>query len=339
MASVAAITQASAYNAVYSDVGGLQSIRRLSRTDQGAALAEVSKQFESILVNMMLKQMRTATNVLAEGNYLGGNQVGFYQEMLDDQWSVELTKGDGLGFAETFATQLSPDRGANNSAVNNSVAAPIEQALMSARLMPKRSAAAQSTDYIPTLAPIKSFATDTSLAANGDKTDFSSPLDFVQSLYPHAQRAAEKLGVQPETLLAQAALETGWGQHIPNNKDGNQSFNLFGIKADQRWSGDTVQVDTVEFISGKAVKVSAAFRSYHSFDQSFNDYVSFVSEQPRYIKALDHVADESAYINELHKAGYATDPRYAEKIQQILRWGEFRQAVQQTRSAATADKG
>ena len=350
MSTVSALGQSgsTSYNAVYSDVKGLQSIRQLGQSDQAAALSEVSKQFESILVNMMLKQMRSATNVLAEGSYLGGDKVGFYQEMLDDQLSIELTKRDGLGFAETLAGQLGG--GAADLKTANADAQqglPIEQALLAARLgshsaiaSSKDSTQAEnsaslrtdSTAYTTSLAAIRPYTGQSILSdpSAAGSVSFASPQEFVQSLYPHAERAANKLGVAPEALLAQAALETGWGQHMPAGKQGEQSFNLFGIKADQRWAGDTTQVDTLEYLSGQPVKVNASFRNYQSFEQSFNDYVDFVSSQSRYQAAVDNAADPKAYITELHKAGYATDPLYAEKIQQILARDEFKRDVHNT---------
>lgn len=346
MSTVSALNTSNSYsdsyaaNAAYHDVNQLQKINQLGQADRSAALGEVSKQFESILVNMMLKKMRSATSVLAEGNFLSSDKVNFYQEMLDDQLSIELTKDRGLGFADTLARQLGGDTQA--SMASASIAAPIEQALLNARMRVPVNAGYgfgegnDSTAYQPALAALQPAANDTPVngsfvnagfdLAQGDaKLRFNSPQDFIRSLYPHAQSAAQSLGVKPEALLAQAALETGWGQHIPANAQGAPSFNLFGIKADQRWQGDTAQVNTLEYIAGQPVRVSAAFRSYHSFQQSFDDYVSFVRDQSRYEKAVENADDARLYFQELHKAGYATDPRYADKIMQILGRDDFQQ--------------
>ena len=129
-------------------------------------------------------------------------------------------------------------------------------------------------------------------------------------------------------LLAQAALETGWGQYLPKAADGSESFNLFGIKADSRWQGDSVTVNTSEFIAGQLTRVSAPFRRYASFAESFADYVSFVSGQARYAPALQAAANDGNYAQSLQQAGYATDPRYAEKIQQIIARDDFQQSLQ-----------
>lgn len=305
------------HSSVYSDLQGLESIKQLGQVDENAALAEVSKQFESILVNMMLKNMRSATNVLSEGSYLGGDQVSFYQEMLDDQWSVELTRGAGLGFANPMAQQLGGDRSIPKDDNVTSAAMSIEQILSGVRITKQRS------EFI---APIESTTTVKSMQRLGDTPIFSTPEAFVEGLYDSAEQAANKLGVAPSTLLAQSALETGWGQHFPSGKDGQHGFNLFGIKADDRWSGPVTQVEAVEYFAGQPVKVDANFRRYDSFEQSFNDYVDFVSSQSRYQPALEKATDTAGYIQALQAAGYATDPKYAEKVQAILNRDIFNKA-------------
>ena len=305
------------HSSVYSDLQGLESIKQLGQVDENAALAEVSKQFESILVNMMLKNMRSATNVLSEGSYLGGDQVSFYQEMLDDQWSVELTRGAGLGFANPMAQQLGGDRSIPKDDNVTSAAMSIEQILSGVRITKQRS------EFI---APIESTTTVKSMQRLGDTPIFSTPEAFVEGLYDSAEQAANKLGVAPSTLLAQSALETGWGQHFPSGEDGQHGFNLFGIKADDRWSGPVTQVETVEYFAGQPVKVNANFRRYDSFEQSFNDYVDFVSSQSRYQPALEKATDAAGYIQALQAAGYATDPKYAEKVQAILNRDIFNKA-------------
>ena len=300
-------------SSVYSDLQGLQSIKQLGQVDKNAALAEVSKQFESILVNMMLKNMRSATNVFSEGSYLGGDQVTFYQEMLDDQWSIELTRGKGLGFAEPISRQLGGERVLEKNKPLSSTAMSIEHILSSARVTKQRD------EFIAPAQSVLSLNAQSSAASQR----FDSPEAFVNTLYKSAEQAANKLGVAPSTLLAQAALETGWGQHLPTAKDGQHGFNLFGIKADHRWSGPVTKIDTLEYLDGQPIKMNANFRRYDSFEQSFNDYVDFVSSQARYQPALEKVTDASAYIQALQDAGYATDPKYAEKVQDILKRDVF----------------
>jgi flagellar protein FlgJ len=142
---------------------------------------------------------------------------------------------------------------------------------------------------------------------------------FIQTMYPHAQQAAEKLGVQPEVLLAQAALETGWGRHMIQHPNGSNSFNLFGIKASHDWQGERVAVSSLEYDQGVARKQLSAFRAYDSYASSFADYAELISSRPRYQGAINNAADPEAYLHALQDAGYATDPRYAEKIIGILK--------------------
>jgi flagellar protein FlgJ len=142
---------------------------------------------------------------------------------------------------------------------------------------------------------------------------------FMSQLLPHAQQAASELGVDANVLLAQAVLETGWGKSVIKNSQGDSSFNLFNIKADKSWQGKQARVSTLEFDGGVARKEMAGFRSYESYKQSFDDYVSFIKSNPRYSSALKMAENPERYVHELQKAGYATDPNYAEKVLNIYR--------------------
>lgn len=133
----------------------------------------------------------------------------------------------------------------------------------------------------------------------------------------HAKRAAAALGTMPEVLVAQAALETGWGQHVMSGDGGVSSHNLFGIKADPSWHGETVRRATLEYFDGHPVRVTAAFRAYEDYGAAFDDYAKFIQSNPRYQRALERAAEPAAYARELQRAGYATDPDYARKILQI----------------------
>jgi len=150
-----------------------------------------------------------------------------------------------------------------------------------------------------------------------DEIDLSTPENFVNHLWPLAEKSAIKLGVAPEVLLAQAALETGWGQSII--KQGSQSsHNLFNIKADPRWDGDKVEKLSLEYEKGIAVSKKSFFRAYDDLQKSFDDYVDFIQNNPRYQKALDAAENPERYLHEIHRAGYATDPKYADKIIRIM---------------------
>ena len=143
---------------------------------------------------------------------------------------------------------------------------------------------------------------------------------------PYAQEAAKKLNLDPDVLVAQAALETGWGKFVIKDNKGNNSFNLFNIKATDSWQGKKVAVSTLEYHNGVAKKENANFRSYNSYAESFADYVKLISESPRYEKAKSQVNDASAYLDALQEGGYATDPHYADKIKSILKSEAITQA-------------
>ncbi|MDT4794101.1 flagellar rod assembly protein/muramidase FlgJ [compost metagenome] len=164
-------------------------------------------------------------------------------------------------------------------------------------------------------------------AKGAGKRVFASRNEFIETLLPMAEKAAERIGVDPRYLVAQAALETGWGKSIIREGDGSSSHNLFGIKAHKSWDGDSARVLTTEYKGGKAVKEAASFRSYNSFEQSFHDYVSFLQNNDRYQEALDSADQPEQFVRELQKAGYATDPQYARKITQIARGMQIYQAV------------
>lgn len=167
------------------------------------------------------------------------------------------------------------------------------------------------------------------------KAAFSSPQEFVATMLPMAQAAAEKIGVDPRYLVAQAALETGWGKSIIRTRDGDSSHNLFGIKSHGSWEGESARVLTTEYKGGKAVKEAASFRAYDSYAQSFDDYVSFLQNNGRYEKALNSTENPERFVKELQQAGYATDPNYARKISQIARKMQTYQAVAAADSATT----
>lgn len=151
----------------------------------------------------------------------------------------------------------------------------------------------------------------------GPKPQAQSPKskeDFVHDMLPHAQAAARELGVDPHALLAQAALETGWGQSVPCNAQGACSFNLFGIKAGDSWSGATVNVPTLEFEEGVAVRKVERFRAYESAADSFRDYARLIGQNARYENAVGTGENVAAFASALQQGGYATDPHYARKL-------------------------
>jgi flagellar protein FlgJ len=154
-----------------------------------------------------------------------------------------------------------------------------------------------------------------------------TPAEFVSHVMPTIRRAAAALGLNPLGLLAQAALETGWGQRMPRNADGSQSLNLFGLKAGEEWKGGRATADTIEFSNGVATQHRTAFRAYGSIEDSVSDFANLLKNSPRYRDALAAGGDPQAYIESIGKSGYATDPAYGNKLNQILNSGTLQAAL------------
>jgi peptidoglycan hydrolase FlgJ len=154
-----------------------------------------------------------------------------------------------------------------------------------------------------------------------------TPADFVNRMMPPIRRAASALGLNPAGLLAQAALETGWGQRMPRNPDGSSSFNMFGIKAGDGWTGARAVADSMEVTNGVATPTRTAFRAYGSIEESVDDFASVLKNSPRYREAIAAGADAQAYIAHIGKSGYATDPEYGNKLNQILHSDALQAAV------------
>ena len=283
--------------AVYTDFQGLSNLRHSAKENSPEALEAVARQFESIFMQMMLKSMREAS--LSEGLF-DSQQSELYLDMYDKQIATTLsTGGSGVGLAEVMIRQLRqqiPGSEASSEVTNQSYAVP-ERLSTSVSVAP-----AVTADQ----------ARHTTRPFSGE------PQEFVRELLPHAQRAASRLGVAPEVLLAQAALETGWGRAVIQHADGRSSHNLFNIKSDQRWNGMDVARQTLEYRDGIARKEMGHFRAYHTYAESFDDYADFISQSPRYAVAMEKAAEPEAYLHELQQAGYATDPNYARKINEIL---------------------
>lgn len=259
-------------------------------------LDRVAQQFESLFIGMMLKQMRQANDSMG-GSLLDSKQSQHYRDMYDQQISLHLAERGGLGLAPAIKRQLGG------------------QAPVSVR---ERSQA----DYLAHPTPLAQ-GVDSSRPLQSEAAADSDTESFVRRLRPHAEAAARQLGLPAEALIAQAALETGWGRSVMAGADGGSSHNLFGIKADARWDGGKVSVDTLEYRDGVAMKIRADFRSYDSYADSFADYVDFIASQPRYSRAMQ-AGEPRAYFDALQQAGYATDPAYADKILNILQRPEMR---------------
>lgn len=289
---------------VYTDFNSLAKLRNEAKDKTPDSIKQVAKQFESIFVGMMLKGMRQTK--LAEG-ILDSKQSDFYRDMYDQQLSIHLAGTGGIGLADVIERQLSP-KDYSDSAVRvreQKIAAYERQAFNRKQNIKKNEA--QPLEIVNEAMQINK-ATDSSI---------QSAEDFVNKLRPYAQQAAKELGVDANILLAQAALETGWGKSVIKSSDGSSSHNLFNIKADKSWHGQQEKVATLEFHEGIAKKEMAGFRSYASYQESFNDYVNFIKTNPRYENAIKMAEKPEQYMHELQQAGYATDPNYAGKVMNI----------------------
>lgn len=144
------------------------------------------------------------------------------------------------------------------------------------------------------------------------------PRAFLAQHAQAAQKAQATSGIPATFMVAQAALETGWGKHEIRFEDGRTSHNLFGIRAGGNWKGPVAEIWTTEFVNGSAQKVRGQFRAYGSYEESFNDYARLISQSPRYAPAMRQLGDPQAYATALQQAGYATAPNYASVLGSMI---------------------
>jgi flagellar protein FlgJ len=263
------------------------ALRRGAQTDDPAVLREAARQFESLFTKMMLESMRSAS---FGDPMFGSDQADMYQDMMDDQMAVQLSSGRGIGLADMLIRQLSQGgQGAQSGARGMTSGAP------------GMASGAQAA-----------FGPDSPGRAVND----AQRQQFVEQMRPHAEAAARELGVDARSVIAQAALETGWGRSQPGQdreEGGAVSNNYFGIKAGTSWRGERVAADTTEFTDGVAGTERAQFRAYGSVAENMSDYVR-VLRDPRYTSALNTGTDVQAFARGLQRGGYATDPHYADKL-------------------------
>lgn len=283
-----------------SDFQSLNELKLQAQQDQEKALPAVAKQFEGIFLQAMLKSMRAGSHFLDESSPFSSEHQGTFQEMLDGQYAQSISGSRGVGLAEMLAKQLQR----NVPTTPHKADAPMD--------IPKVATAHAAKP------PIR----------EAQSEEFSSVDDFVKSIWPMAKQAASLIGLDPKILMAQAALETGWGKFVTKGADGASSNNLFNIKSGSDKSHDSVTVQTTEYIANTPLKMNASFKKYPSLEHSFNDYVSLIKGSGRYQHALENAANPTAYVTELNKAGYATDPHYGSKILSIYHGDELNQAMQ-----------
>ena len=293
----AAAASAAAAN-TYSDMRGLSALKQDSKSPE--ALRAVAQQVDALFLQMMLKSMRDAS--AAQGDP-SSNEMGMYQDMFDKQVALTLSQHQDIGLGSLLMRQSAPG-------------APLPA-----------SAATPTPASAATTASAAGTAVATTSAVQGSAVSTEDACEFVDQILPTIRQAATALGLSPSAMLAQAVLETGWGKRMARTADGSPSLNLFGIKADDSWSGARATANTVEFSGGVAVQRRAAFRAYASVADSVNDFANLLQASPRYRNALASGNNPQAYVASIQSSGYATDPDYANKLNEILNSSTFRAAL------------
>lgn len=324
------------------DTKNLADLRREARSQSATANKEVARQFEALFLQTVLKAMRDAT---PQDGMFDSEQTRFFQSMHDQQLAQSLaTRGGGFGLAALIEKQLSGQQGvaAENSpplplAATTAATTAASPSVRTEKVAPGITPASAASSSIPAAAvnalPQAGMAagrTEETAGGQGSgqaRTRSSAAQDFVERVRPHAFEASRKTGIPAHFMIAQAALETGWGKSEPRLPDGGRSHNLFGIKAGKDWLGPRVEVLTHEVVSGVAQSRRAAFRVYASEAEAFQDYARLLTNSPRYA-AVPGTQDAAGFAQKLQQAGYATDPRYAEKLTRLIDGSLLRGGIQ-----------
>lgn len=327
---------------LYMNMSQFSDMRLAAREHDASASKAVAQQFEGLFIQMMLKNMRTAAQV-DDGQH--SSYMDFYTDMYDKQLSQTLSSNGGIGIAKVLLRQMDPQ-----SLERQQTAAEDGKTLPVYRLALQQSTSLPITvmDYSSTNPSVKAYQLQANHAASNSRavaaaetvvnnallSETIEPFygwnradHFVRDLWPHAATAAADLGVSTAVLVAQAALETGWGKHAMKKTDGSVAFNLFGIKAGADWNGQSVHHSTLEYREGAMQREQASFRAYESVSESMQDYVDFVKSSARYAEALQHQGSDAHYVRGLQQGGYATDPAYADKIINIMQGQTFNDSL------------
>ncbi|MBR2513371.1 MAG: flagellar assembly peptidoglycan hydrolase FlgJ [Halomonas sp.] len=317
------------------DMNGFQRLQHNARVDPEAGVHGAAQQFEALFVQMMMKSMRDA---VPSSGLLNSSTTDTYQQMLDQQWS-QVISSKGMGLADMLVEQLQR-QGAVGSTANSANQDQELQALIAGiprgtpRVLdgPLQPQGASETGgrFLSELEVVRQRSSvEPSPGASAEVSDaqatelpsFSNAPEHVQrfmiKLAAPAQAASQASGVPAELILAQAALETGWGRHEIATRQGSNSHNLFGIKAGSQWQGKTTDIVTHEYINGRRTQMVDTFRVYDSFEHAFTDYANLIGNNPRYAGVVQAANAEQA-ARELQRGGYATDPLYADKLVAVM---------------------
>ncbi len=269
------------------DARSLDALRLQAKQNPEQANKAVAQQFEAVFLQMVLKSMRDAT---PQDGPTDSDQTRMYTSMLDQQIAQSLS-AKGIGLADVMLRQLGRSQTAAPSPAPTPVPSPVTSTPVDAK----------------TSGPVAS-------------------KDFLSRMKEHAIAASNATGIPAKFLLGHAAFESGWGKGEIRTADGSPSHNLFGIKAGRNWKGATVDVTTTEYVDGAPRKMVQKFRAYASYAEAFKDYASLMQNSPRYAAVLRQ-SDSAGFAQGLQRAGYATDPRYAEKLTRILNGASMRQTL------------
>ena len=269
------------------DAKSLNLLKLQAGQNTPGAIKEAAKQFESLFMRELIKSMREATMKSGLMDSPGGDLGA---DLLDQQFAVQMSGQPG-GLSDLIAKQLARQMGGDDAPSN-----------------PEK----------PSLMPLSSLSKASSLAAYGAPSPGSAQGRFVQRHTQTAAKVAQASGLPASYMLGQAGHETGWGQHEIRLKGGAPSHNLFGIKAGSGWTGKVAEVTTTEYVGGVAHKTVAKFRAYDSYEDSFRDYARLITQTPRYAQAAQATGSVQAFASGLQKAGYATDPQYANKLSRAI---------------------
>lgn len=311
-----AITQDAARGAARQDsvfdMGRLSDLKRDVKKDPAGTdqQKQVAKQFEALFLQMMVKRMREATP--KEGLF-DSQQTQMLQSMADEQLALHLAS-PGIGLTQSILAQMQQGKPADMS--DDAVRAIAQGGDLDFRTGGSREVSALLNVMR------NNRASDRALAAAEGAPDHV--VDFVSKMSRAANLASQESGVPARLIMGQAALESGWGKREIKHPDGSTSYNLFGIKAGSSWKGQVVNVLTTEYEDGVAKKVTQPFRAYASYEESFSDYARLIGNSPRY-EAVTQARNEIDAARKIQDAGYATDPRYAQKLIGIM--GQLRGAA------------
>ena len=304
------------------DVKSAQDLRTQFSKNPQEGLKAAAQQFETLFLQMVMKSMR---DTVPQDGLLNSDQSRFYTGMLDQQMAQNLsTSGKGVGFARLIEQQLG-----KNMPGADRLAAPAEAANAAGNPLPLAASDGRHLNYKTVLGSLPTSAAYAASVAGAPDANSGVPAnskEFVDRVWPHAVEVSRSTGIPPQFLVGHAALESGWGRSEIRKSDGSSSYNLFGIKAGKGWNGATVDATTTEYVDGQAQQTVERFRAYSSYDEAFRDYASLLRSNPRYSGVIGS-QDGAEFAKGLQRAGYATDPSYADKLNKIINGPSLRLAL------------